>query len=62
MLKPVIKRLHITLEGLLEMVSLQVEEQMNAEVMQLNEVWEEVQEVLSAEIQNLKSILEILRK
>jgi PAS domain S-box-containing protein len=59
MLKPVIKRLQLTVEGLLEMVTLQVEEQVNAEVIKFYEVWKEVQEVLSAEIKNFKGEIEI---
>jgi PAS domain S-box-containing protein len=50
MLKPVIQRLQRTVDGLLEMVSLQVEENISAEKVYFNDVLAELNEVLSAEI------------
>ncbi len=50
MIKPVTQRLQRTVDGLLEMVSLQVEENVHAEIVNFQNVWKEINEVLAPEI------------
>lgn len=59
MLKPVTKRLQLTVDGLLEMVSLQVEEHVNAEKVYFKDVWKEINETLAPEISAYEGNLEV---
>ncbi len=59
MLKPVTKRLQLTVDGLLEMVSLQMEEHVNAENVFFTEVWKEASEVLAPEISGYDGDLKV---
>ncbi len=50
MFKPVTQRLQLTVDGLLEMVSLQMKEEVKAEKVAFENVWQELNEVLASEI------------